>query len=78
MFRGTYTALVTPFRDDQVDEDAFRSLIDAQIKGGVDGVVPVGTTGESATLDMHEHIEVIRRTVDMVNKRVPVIINSVA
>ena len=63
---GTYTALVTPFtRDNKIDEAAFEKLIKAQIKGGVDGVVPVGTTGESPTLDMEEHIHVIRLAVEL-------------
>jgi 4-hydroxy-tetrahydrodipicolinate synthase len=62
---GTYTALVTPFdRKGRVDEEALGTLIEAQIKGGVDGVVPVGTTGESPTLDMEEHIRVIRLAVE--------------
>ncbi len=62
MFSGVYTAIVTPFRQDgSVDGDALDRLVDAQIAGGVTGLVPVGTTGESPTLDMEEHIEVIRR-----------------
>jgi 4-hydroxy-tetrahydrodipicolinate synthase len=64
-FSGTYTALVTPFRDGQVDETALQRLVQAQIRGGVDGVVPVGTTGESPTLDFEEHIRVVRLTVRM-------------
>lgn len=59
-FSGTYTALITPFRDGEVDVTAYEALIERQITGGVDGIVPVGTTGESATLDTAEHIEVIR------------------
>lgn len=58
-FTGTYTAIVTPFKDGKIDEPALQRLIKSQIKGGVDGVVPVGTTGESATLDYEEHIRVI-------------------
>lgn len=73
MFRGTYTALVTPFRDDRVDEDAFRALIDAQIAGGVDGIVPVGTTGESATLSHDEHNRVIELAIDQSGGRCKVI-----
>jgi len=69
---GTFTALVTPFRDGQVDETAFTRLLEAQIAGGVDGVVPVGTTGESATLTMEEHLRVIELTVQVVNKRIKV------
>jgi 4-hydroxy-tetrahydrodipicolinate synthase len=71
---GTYTALVTPFtRDNKIDEDAFEKLIKAQIKGGVDGVVPVGTTGESPTLDMEEHIRVIRLAVEFSQGKLKVI-----
>ncbi len=61
---GTYTALVTPFnREGQIDEPAFETLVKNQIKGGVDGIVPVGTTGESPTLEMDEHIHMIRLAV---------------
>lgn len=63
MFTGTYTAIVTPFRNGAVDEDALRELVRRQIKGGVDGVVPVGTTGESPTVDFEEHIRIIEVTV---------------
>jgi 4-hydroxy-tetrahydrodipicolinate synthase len=59
MFTGTYTAIVTPFKNGKLDEAAFERLIKAQIRGGVDGIVPVGTTGESPTLDYQEHIDVI-------------------
>ena len=59
MFEGTHTALVTPFRNDRIDEAAFISLIEAQIAGGITGIVPVGTTGESPTLDHAEHLRVI-------------------
>ena len=59
MFQGTHTALVTPFRNDRVDEAAFANLIEAQIAGGITGIVPVGTTGESPTLDHAEHLRVI-------------------
>jgi 4-hydroxy-tetrahydrodipicolinate synthase len=69
---GTYTALVTPFRDGKVDETAFTRLLEAQIAGGVDGVVPVGTTGESATLTMEEHLRVIELAAEVVNHRVKV------
>jgi 4-hydroxy-tetrahydrodipicolinate synthase len=72
-FTGTYTAMVTPFRDDRVDDAALVKLIEHQIAGGVDGVVPVGTSGESPTLSTEEHIGVIQRTVEVVNKRVHVI-----
>lgn len=63
-FRGTYTALITPFRDDRIDAAAFQALIERQIAAGITGIVPVGTTGESPTLDMDEHIEVIRLAVE--------------
>ncbi|HEX4139413.1 MAG TPA: 4-hydroxy-tetrahydrodipicolinate synthase [Candidatus Methylacidiphilales bacterium] len=69
---GTYTALVTPFRDGKVDETALTRLLEAQIAAGVDGVVPVGTTGESATLTMEEHLRVIELTAQVVNKRIKV------
>jgi 4-hydroxy-tetrahydrodipicolinate synthase len=63
-FTGTYTAIVTPFRNGKIDEAAFEKLIKAQIRGGVDGIVPVGTTGESPTLDYQEHIHVIELAVE--------------
>jgi 4-hydroxy-tetrahydrodipicolinate synthase len=69
---GTYTALVTPFRDGKVDETALTRLLEAQIAAGIDGVVPVGTTGESATLTMEEHLRVIEMTAQVVNKRIKV------
>ena len=64
MFRGTFTALVTPFRDDSVDLPALKNLIDAQVAGGIDGVVAVGTTGESPTLTHDERESVIRSAVE--------------
>ena len=70
---GAITALVTPFRKDQVAYDDLKNLVEHQIKGGIDGLVPVGTTGESPTLDHKEHIEVIRATVSFSRNRVPVI-----
>jgi len=70
--KGVYTALVTPFRDGRVDEVAFTRLLEEQIAGGVDGVVPVGTTGESPTLDMDEHLRVIELAVRVINGRVDV------
>jgi 4-hydroxy-tetrahydrodipicolinate synthase len=63
MFTGTYTAIVTPFRRGQVDEKALRHLIEAQAEAGVDGIVPVGTTGESPTLNYEEHIQVVALSV---------------
>ncbi len=73
MFQGTFTALVTPFRDGRVDEAAFASLIEAQIAGGVAGIVPVGTTGESPTLDHDEHLRVIELAVQTAQGRTKVI-----
>jgi 4-hydroxy-tetrahydrodipicolinate synthase len=72
MFAGTFTALVTPFRNNQIDEQAFTSLIEAQVAGGVTGIVPVGTTGESPTLDHAEHLRVIELAVKAANGRVKV------
>jgi len=69
MFKGTYTALVTPFRHGQIDEEAFERLVDMQINGGVTGIVPVGTTGESPTLDQPEHLRVIELAVKFANGR---------
>lgn len=64
MFTGTYTAIVTPFRDGTVDEPALRELVRRQVKGGVEGIVPVGTTGESPTVDFEEHLRVVEIAVD--------------
>ena len=73
LFSGVMTAIVTPFRDGKVDEEAFRRLIDWQIEEGVNGLVPVGTTGESATLSHEEHRQVIEICVDQVKGRVKVL-----
>lgn len=75
-FTGTYTALITPFRDGTVDVQAFQALIERQIAAGVDGIVPVGTTGESPTLDTAEHIEVIRLAVECAAGRCQVVAGS--
>ncbi|MDX2079366.1 MAG: 4-hydroxy-tetrahydrodipicolinate synthase [Terrimicrobiaceae bacterium] len=72
-FAGAHTALITPFRDGRFDENGYRSLIEEQISGGISGIVPVGTTGESPTLDHDEHNEVIRVAVEAANKRCLVI-----
>lgn len=72
-FSGIYTALITPFRDGEIDEPAFKSIIERQIAAGVDGIVPVGTTGESPTLDTDEHLEVIRLAVEFVAGRCEVV-----
>jgi len=73
MFKGSIVAIVTPFSDGKVDEKKLRELIDFQIKNGTSGIVPCGTTGESATLNFEEHEKVIEITISQVNKRVPVI-----
>ena len=73
MFKGSIVAIVTPFRNGKVDEKALGNLIEWHIKQGTNGIVPCGTTGESATLDYEEHHRVIKFTVEAVNKRVPVI-----
>ncbi len=72
-FTGTYTAILTPFRGGDIDAAAFKSLIDRQIAAGIDGIVPVGTTGESPTLDTDEHIETIRLAVEFAAGRCEVI-----
>jgi 4-hydroxy-tetrahydrodipicolinate synthase len=73
MFTGTYTAIVTPFRQGVLDEPALARLIKAQIKGGVDGIVPVGTTGESPTLDYEEHARVIELAVEFAGGKIKVL-----
>src|SRR5208282_3934409 len=73
MFNGALTALVTPFRDGEVDAPALRDLIEWQIQSGIDGLVPCGSTGESATLTHAEHDNVIKLTIEQARKRVPVI-----
>ncbi len=74
MFKGVYTAIVTPFTDDnKIDEKALRDLTDFQIEKGVQGIVPMGTTGESPTLDHEEHHRVIEIVIDQAGGRVPVI-----
>jgi 4-hydroxy-tetrahydrodipicolinate synthase len=76
MLTGTYTAIVTPFRQGKVDNDALRRLILRQIKAGIDGIVPVGTTGESPTLNYDEHIDVIARSVEYAGGRMQVMAGS--
>jgi 4-hydroxy-tetrahydrodipicolinate synthase len=73
MFSGAMTAMVSPFRDGRLDEERLGRQIEFQIAGGIDGLVPVGTTGESPTLDFHEHERVIELTVEKAAGRVPVI-----
>jgi len=72
-FRGSFTALVTPFRNGALDEKAFRDLVDWQIDEGTNGLVPVGTTGESPTLSHDEHKKVVEWCVDQAKGRVPVV-----
>lgn len=72
-FEGLYTAIITPFRDGKIDFPALEKILEHQIAGGVDGVVPAGTTGESPTLSHQEHSELIRETIRIVNGRVKVI-----
>src|SRR3954466_11467209 len=73
LFNGVLPALVTPFRDGAFDEQALVALIERQIAGGVHGLVPVGTTGETATLSHDEHRRVVELTVKTAAGRVPVI-----
>ncbi|HME42436.1 MAG TPA: 4-hydroxy-tetrahydrodipicolinate synthase [Syntrophorhabdales bacterium] len=71
--KGVYTALVTPFKNSTLDEAGLKRLIEFQLQGGVDGIVPCGTTGEASTLSYEEHERVIELTVKFVNGKVPVI-----
>jgi len=73
MFTGTYTAIVTPFKGGNIDEVALERLVKAQIKGRVNGIVPMGTTGESPTLNYDEHLEVIRLAIGFANGKVKVL-----
>lgn len=74
MFKGVFTAIVTPFKEDgSVDEEALRNLVEEQIKAGVAGIVPCGTTGESPTLDYEEHNRVIDIVIDQAKKRCQII-----
>jgi 4-hydroxy-tetrahydrodipicolinate synthase len=73
MFTGSLIAIVTPFRNGKVDERAFGDLIEWQIANGTNGIVPCGTTGESATLTHEEHHRVVRLAVEVVRRRVPVV-----
>ncbi len=73
MFRGVFTAIITPFKSGKIDYDAYFSLLDKQIQAKVSGVVPAGTTGESPTLSHEEHAELIRETVKHVKKRILVV-----
>ena len=73
MFKGSITALVTPFRDGRLDEKAFKALVEWQIEQGTNGLVPCGTTGESPTLSHEEHDRVVELCVEVARGRVPVI-----
>jgi len=73
MFSGAIVAIVTPFRDGRLDEEAYRALIDWQIENGTSAIVPCGTTGESPTLSFEEHKRVVQVCVEQVRRRVPVI-----
>ncbi|HIC87027.1 MAG TPA: 4-hydroxy-tetrahydrodipicolinate synthase, partial [Aquificae bacterium] len=73
MFEGTYVAIVTPFKNGQIDEEALRNLVDFLIENKVEGIVPCGTTGESATLSYDEHIEVIKIVKDEAKGRCQII-----
>ena len=73
MFEGSFVAIITPFKNGKVDEEGLRNLIEFQITNGTNGIVPCGTTGESATLDHEEHSQVISIVVDACKGRVPVL-----
>ena len=73
MFTGTYTAIVTPFKGGKIDEAALERLIGLQVRAGVDGIVPVGTTGESPTVDYEEHIHIIAQSVKWARGRIKVL-----
>ncbi|MDH5723728.1 MAG: 4-hydroxy-tetrahydrodipicolinate synthase [Alphaproteobacteria bacterium] len=76
MFRGSITALITPFKNGDIDWKAFDNLIEWQIENGTHGLVPCGTTGESPTLTHDEHMAIVKRCVDVVKQRIPVIAGS--
>ena len=73
MFKGALVAIVTPFKNGRLDEKRFKNLLEFQIKNGISGIVPCGTTGESATLSLEEHESVVELSVETVAGRVPVI-----
>ncbi|MBN2038695.1 MAG: 4-hydroxy-tetrahydrodipicolinate synthase [Spirochaetes bacterium] len=73
MFEGAFTALVTPFKEDKIDYESLEKIIEMQIEGGIDGIVPMGTTGESPTVSFDEHKDLIKRVVRLVNKRARVV-----
>ncbi len=73
MFKGSFTALITPFKDGKVDEKTYQDLVQRQLDAGTDGVVPVGTTGESPTLSHDEHMRVTELCIEVVQGQIPVI-----
>lgn len=73
MFKGSIVAIVTPFKNGEIDEEKLRELVEFQIENGTDGIVPCGTTGEASTLDYQEHDRVVEIVVHQAKKRVPVI-----
>ena len=73
MFKGSFVALITPFKDNAIDEETFKRFVEWQISEGTDGLVPVGTTGESPTLTHEEHMRVVEICIDVAGGRVPVI-----
>jgi len=73
LFTGTYTAIVTPFDGGKVDEESLQNLVQAQVKAGLDGIVPVGTTGESPTLDYQEHIRVVEAAIEFAGGKIKVL-----
>ena len=73
MFTGTYTAIVTPFKEGRIDSAALERLIKIQIRAGVDGIVPVGTTGESPTVNYEEHVEIIALSVKFAAGKIKVL-----
>ncbi len=73
MFKGSFVALITPFKDTMVDEPAFQSLVEWHIEQGTDGLIPCGTTGESPTLSHAEHMRVIELCIEVARGKVPVV-----
>ena len=71
MFKGIFTALVTPFKNGSIDDESYRSFIDFQINSGIHGLVPVGTTGESPTVSHSEHKLAVEICIEQSSKRVP-------
>jgi 4-hydroxy-tetrahydrodipicolinate synthase len=76
MFTGTYTAIVTPFKNGNIDEPALKKLVERQVRAGVDGIVPVGTTGESPTVSYEEHIHLMALSVKFADGRLKVVAGS--